>query len=55
MKAVIRLNIVLLLVSVLQAQIAAPKKEASNPDNADMQALKDAVAAQQAQIQALSL
>jgi len=54
MKAVIRLSIVLLLVSVLQAQTATPKKKASKPENADMQALKEAVAAQQAQIQALS-
>jgi hypothetical protein len=54
MKAVIKLSIVLLLVSVLQAQTAAPKKKASKPVNADVQALKDAVAAQQEQIKALS-
>jgi hypothetical protein len=39
---------------VLQAQTAAPKKKASPPVNPDVQALKDAVAAQQAQIKALS-
>jgi hypothetical protein len=54
MKAVIKLSIVLLLASVLQAQTATPKKKASRPVNADVQALKDAVAAQQEQIQALS-
>ena len=54
MKAVIKLSIVLLLVSVLQAQTAAPKKKVSKPVNADVQALKDAVAAQQEQIKALS-
>jgi Putative porin len=54
MKSVIKLSIVLLLASVLQAQTAAPKKKASRPVNADVQALKDAVAAQQEQIQALS-
>ena len=59
MKAVIKLGIVLLLASVLQAQTAAPtakaKKKASKPaDAAEVQALKDAVAAQQEQIKALS-
>ena len=54
MKAVIKLGVVLLLASVLQAQTAAPKKKASPPVNPDVQALKDAVAAQQAQIKALS-
>jgi hypothetical protein len=54
MKAVIKLGIILLLASVLQAQTATPKKKVSKPVNADVQALKDAVAAQQAQIQALS-
>jgi hypothetical protein len=54
MKAVIRLSVVLLLVSVLFAQTATPKKKASKPVDADVQALKDAVAAQQEQIKALS-
>ena len=54
MKSVIKLSIVLLLASVLQAQTAAPKKKVSKPINADVQALKDAVAAQQEQIQSLS-
>src|ERR1035441_3635780 len=54
MKALIKLSIVLLLASVVQAQTATPKKKVSKPVNADVQALKDAVAAQQAQIQALS-
>jgi hypothetical protein len=54
MKAVVTLSIVLLLASVLQAQNAAPRKKASAPANADVQALKDAVAAQQEQIKALS-
>src|SRR5713226_7875546 len=56
MKAVLKLSIILLLASVLQAQTATPKKKASKPKpvNADVQALKDAVAAQQEQIQALS-
>jgi len=56
MKAVIKLTVVLLLASVLQAQTATPKKKVSKPKpvNADVQALKDAVAAQQQQIQALS-
>jgi rubrerythrin len=56
MKAVIKLSVVLLLASVLQAQTATPKKKVSKPKpvNADVQALKDAVAAQQEQIQALS-
>ena len=56
MKAVIKLSVVLLLVSVLQAQTATPKKKVSTPKpvNADVQALKDAVATQQEQIKALS-
>jgi hypothetical protein len=57
MKAVLKLSLSMLLLSafVLQAQTPAPKKKASKPPvNADVQALKDAVAAQQAQIQALS-
>ena len=56
MKAVIKLSVVLLLASVLQAQTATPKKKVSKPKpvNADVQALKDAVAAQQEQIQNLS-
>src|SRR5258708_6179184 len=56
MKAVIKLSVVLLLAAVLQAQTAAPKKKVSKPKpvNADVQALKDAVAAQQEQIQNLS-
>src|SRR3982074_1423986 len=56
MRAVIKVSVVLLLVaSVLQAQTATPKKKVSKPKpvNADVQALKDAVAAQQEQIQAL--
>jgi len=54
MKAVIKLSIVLLLASVLQAQTATPRKKASKPVNPDVQALEEAVAAQQEQIQALS-
>jgi len=54
MKAVIKISVVLLLASVLQAQTATPKRKVSKPVNADVQALKDAVAAQQEQIQALS-
>jgi hypothetical protein len=54
MKAVIRLSVMLLLASLLQAQAAAPKKKASKPVNPDVQALKEAVAAQQEQIKALS-
>ncbi len=58
MKAVTRLSvvlsIVLLLASGLQAQTAPSKKKVSKPVNADVQALKDAVAAQQEQIKALS-
>jgi len=56
MKAVIKLSVVLLLASVLQAQTPTPKRKVSKPKpvNADVQALKDAVAAQQEQIQALS-
>ena len=54
MKAVIKLSVVLLLASmVLQAQTAKPGKKAK-PVNADVQALQDAVAAQQSQIQTLS-
>src|SRR6266852_3651835 len=50
MKAVLKLSVILLLASTLQAQTATPKKKASKPKpvNADVQALKDAVAAQQA-------
>jgi hypothetical protein len=56
MKAVIRLGVVLVMASALMAQTATPKKKkASKPVvNADVQALKDAVAAQQEQIKALS-
>ncbi len=58
MKAVIKLFVVLLLASVLQAQTAAPaappRKKASKSVGAEVQALKDAVAAQQEQIKALS-
>src|ERR1700686_243293 len=56
MKAVLKLSVILLWASVLQAQTATPRKKASKPKpvNADVQALKDAVAAQQEQIQALS-
>jgi len=53
MKAV-QLGVVLLLASSLVAQTKpAPKRRPSNPFNADVQALKEAVAAQQQQIQAL--
>lgn len=55
MKAVIQFTAILLLASVLQAQTASTtKKKAVKPPNPDVQALKEAVAAQQAQIQALS-
>ena len=54
MKANIQLSVVLLLASVLHGQTARPKKKVSMPVNADVQALKDAVAAQQEQIKALS-
>ena len=54
MKAVLKLSFVLLLSSALLGQTATPKKKVSKPVNADVQALKDAVAAQQEQIQALS-
>lgn len=54
MKAVIKLGIILLVASMLQAQSAPPRKKASQPVNPDVQALKDAVAAQQEQIKALS-
>jgi hypothetical protein len=56
MKAVIKLSVVLLLASALHAQTATPKRKVSKPKpvNADVQALKDAVAAQQEQLQALS-
>jgi hypothetical protein len=55
MKVVIRLSVVLLLASSLLAQspTTAKKKAPRNPPNAELQALKDAVAAQQQQIQAL--
>ena len=54
MKAVLRFTLVLLLSSALLGQTAKPKKKVSAPVNPDVQALKDAVAAQQLQIQALS-
>ena len=55
MKAVIGLGIIVLLAaSMLQAQSAPRKKKVSPPVNPDVQALKDAVAAQQEQIKALS-
>jgi TolA-binding protein len=55
MKAVIKLGIILLLASgVLQAQTTTPKKKASTPVHSDVQALKDALAAQQEQIKALA-
>ena len=54
MRAVIKLGIILLLASVLQAQTDTPKKKASKPVNPDVQALKEAVAAQQEQIKLLS-
>ena len=55
MKAALRLSAILLLATLLPAQTATPtKKKASKPANPDVQALKEAVAAQQAQIQALS-
>lgn len=54
MKAVMKLCIILLLASVtLQAQTSTPKK-ASKPVHSDVQALKDALAAQQEQIKALA-
>jgi Putative porin len=55
MRAVIRLSVVLLLASSLLAQspTTTKKKVPRNPPNAELQALKDAVAAQQQQIQAL--
>ena len=55
MKAVIKLGVIVLLAaSMLQAQSAPRKKKGSPPVNPDVQALKDAVAAQQEQIKALS-
>ena len=55
MKAVIRLGIIVLLAaSMLQAQSAPRKKKGNPPVNPDVQALKDAVAAQQEQIKVLS-
>src|ERR1700686_1564278 len=56
MKAVLKLSVILLLASVLQGQTATPRKRVSKPKpvNADVQALKDAVAAHQEQIQTLS-
>jgi len=55
MKGVLKLAVVLLLASTLLAQTTtAAKKRPAKPANADVQALKDAVAAQQEQIQALS-
>ena len=55
MRLVIRLSVVLLLASSLLAQTAATakKKAPRKPANAELQALKDAVAAQQEQIQTL--
>ena len=54
MKAVFKLGVVVLLASSLLAQTkTAAKKKPSKPVNPDVQALKEAVAAQQAQIQAL--
>lgn len=54
MKAVIRLAVILLLASSVLAQTpATSKKRPGTPANADLQALKDAVAAQQQQIQTL--
>jgi flagellar motor protein MotB len=54
MKAIIRLSVVLIMASSLLAQTKpAAKKKPGNPINADVQALKDALAAQQQQIQAL--
>src|ERR1700686_4108739 len=56
MKAVLKLSVILLLASVLQGQTATPRKKVSKPKpvNADVRALKDALAAQQEQIQTLS-
>jgi hypothetical protein len=55
MKAVLVSAIVLLLVSALMAQTApTANKEASKPTDPELQALKQVVAAQQAQIQVLS-
>jgi hypothetical protein len=56
MKAGIKLTIVLLLAAsvLLQAQTVPPRKKTNKLVNADAQALKDAVAAQQQQIQALA-
>jgi putative porin len=55
MKVVIRLSVVLLLACSLLAQTptTTKKKAPRNPPNAELQALKDAVAAQQQQIQVL--
>jgi flagellar motor protein MotB len=54
MKAVLQLGVVLLLASSLIAQTkTAARKKPSKPINADVQALKEAVAAQQQQIQVL--
>jgi hypothetical protein len=58
MKAVLKVGAILLLASSLLAQTAAPakktaRKSAASASAADVQALKDAVAAQQQQIQAL--
>jgi hypothetical protein len=55
MKAVYVFGIVLLLVSTMLAQTASTTQErGSQPANPELQALKDVVAVQQAQIQALS-
>lgn len=54
MKAVHKLGVILLLASSLLAQTkTAAKRKPSKPVDADVQALKEAVAAQQQQIQAL--
>ena len=54
MKVVIRLGVVLLLASSLLAQTSTTAKKAPRkPANPELQALKDAVAAQQRQIEAL--
>ena len=54
MEAVLRLGVIILLTSSLLAQTkTSSRKKPVAPINADVQALKDAVAAQQQQIQAL--
>jgi len=54
MRVVKVLSLILGLVFTLQAQTATSKKKTTSKPNADVQALKDAVAAQQEQIKALS-